>query len=54
MHSNRWWSKRVIRRKDQGSPVLSVLIGCFWGTRQDVMPSVCLSDVEMIEAKVLL
>ncbi len=40
MHSDGGGCEGVVGWEDQGAPVLAVMVGCIWGTGEDVVPSV--------------
>lgn len=39
MHANGGRGKRVVGREEERSPVLTILVGCFWRAGKDVVPS---------------
>lgn len=38
VHADRGWMERVGGWEEEGAPVLTVHVGCVWGTGQDVVP----------------
>jgi hypothetical protein len=45
MHANRRGRKRVVRRKDEGAPILTMVVGCILRPCENVVPSVALLSV---------
>ncbi len=39
MHSDRGRREGVVGREDQGSPVLTIMVGCVWWAGENVVPS---------------
>lgn len=40
MHADGRWGEGVVGRKKEGSPVLTIFVGCFGRAGKDVVPSV--------------
>ena len=40
MHADGGWGEGVVGRKEEGSPVLTIFVGCFGRAGKDVVPSV--------------